>query len=459
MQAGAVVSFVCMENLISKYNVPGPRYTSYPTVPHWDDSTYNEASWKESLSGTFRESNGEVSLYIHLPFCESLCTYCGCTTRITKNHGVESKYIRYVLKEWALYKATFPSPPVIREIHLGGGTPTFFTPENLEVLIHGLLDGAVLPVGYEFGFEGHPGNTTEEHLRVLSQLGFTRVSFGIQDFDPEVQLIINRKQDYGQVERVTQLARAHGFTSINYDLIYGLPKQTESTIRKTIAQTIKLAPGRIAYYGYAHVPWIKRAQRSFQAYLPDADQKAAMYQLGKQLLVDAGYKDMGMDHFALPTDSLYRAFEQGRLHRNFMGYTTQASRLLIGLGMSAISDSWTAFSQNHKTLPQYYTSLDQDIFPSFRGHLLTQEDLLVRQHILHLMCQFETSWGQEEWMEMRENYHTRLLDQLASDQLIAWGQDGIRVLDAGKPFIRNVCMALDARLWKDQQAARFSQTV
>lgn len=452
--------FLCyMQDFISKYNVPGPRYTSYPTVPHWHTEDHTESRWKQAVSDGFWRNGKEISLYIHLPFCESLCTYCGCTTRITQNHKIESKYITYLLKEWKLYLATFGGQPIIREIHLGGGTPTFFSAENLKTLIDGLTYEATLSDDFVFGFEGHPNNTTEEHLKTLAALGFTRMSLGIQDFDPEVQKIINRKQSFSQVKEVTALARTYGFTSVNYDLIYGLPKQTISGIAQTIAQTIALKPDRIAFYGYAHVPWVKAAQKSYEQYLPSPAQRQNMYATGKKALMAHGYHDIGMDHFALPTDSLYEAFATGKLHRNFMGYTTQDTNLLIGLGMSSISDSWTAFSQNEKLLSRYYERLDRNELPISRGHQLTTEDLIIRRHILNLMCNFETTWEVSELLEIGFGFNTNLLATLVTDGFIQWTDTGIKINDAGKPFIRNICMALDARLWRSSQQASFSQTL
>lgn len=452
-------SFVPMENLIRKYNVPGPRYTSYPTVPFWEPEAHTEQQWKQSINNGFWRSGKEVSIYIHLPFCESLCTYCGCTTRITKNHAVENKYIKYVLKEWRLYLDTFKSRPIIKEVHLGGGTPTFFSPENLQHLISGILQTGELAENFELGFEGHPNSTTEEHLITLSALGFKRISLGIQDFDPEVQRTINRTQTYDQVRKVTELARKHGFVSINFDLIYGLPKQTMQSLTKTIEQTVSLSPSRIAFYGYAHIPWIKAAQTSFEQYLATPEERSNLYQLGKKLFKSYGYNDIGMDHFATSDDRLYQAYDQGMLHRNFMGYTTQDTDLLVGLGMSAISDSWTAFSQNEKLISQYYKRLDHNEFPIMKGHQLTHEDLLIRKHILNLMCKFKTRWSASELLEIGVGFNVSLLNDLALDGLITWDEHGVDVTEIGKPFIRNICMALDTRLWMHQKTNRFSQTL
>jgi len=289
-------------SLINKYNVAGPRYTSYPTVPYWDINTFSLKKWKSSIIQSFNETNSTegISLYIHLPFCESLCTFCGCNKRITKRHEVESPYINAVLKEWYLYKELFNAKPKIKELHLGGGTPTFFSPENLRQLINGILRNSILAKNYEFSFEGHPNNTTEEHLQTLYSLGFKRVSFGVQDYNETVQRAIHRIQPFENVKRVTELARKIGYTSISHDIIFGLPFQTENHIKKTIEKTKILRPDRIAFYSYAHVPWIKgNGQRGFKDNdLPTGDSKRKQYEIGKRLLDQAGYTEIGMDHFA-----------------------------------------------------------------------------------------------------------------------------------------------------------------
>ena len=249
--------------LIDKYNVAAPRYTSYPTVPYWNKEPFDKQLWAKHVRSAFEVSNKKdgISVYIHLPFCENLCTYCGCNTRITKNHAVEQPYIEALLIEWAMYCHMFTDRPILREIHLGGGTPTFFSPENLKRLIKSILADADVHPEADFGFEGHPANTTYEHLKVLYELGFRRLSLGIQDFDPKVQFIINRIQTFEQVKEVTEQARQIGYTSINYDLIYGLPLQTIESLTDTVEKVNLLMPDRIAFYSYAHVPWIKPGQR------------------------------------------------------------------------------------------------------------------------------------------------------------------------------------------------------
>lgn len=439
--------------LTHKYQVAAPRYTSYPTVPYWNETGFDVAKWSKSAVQAFKDSNSNdgLSLYIHLPFCESLCTYCGCNTRITKNHGVEKPYIEALLKEWQLYQSMFNSAPVIREIHLGGGTPTFFSAENLERLIKGLLKEAIVHEDAEFSFEAHPANTTSEHLLSLNKLGFRRLSLGIQDFDERVQLMINRVQTVEQVEEISVLARKNGYHSINYDLIYGLPFQTFSGLSRTIEEVLRLRPDRIAFYSYAHVPWVKPGQRRYtESDLPSSESKQELYELGRKLLKEGGYTEIGMDHFALVTDSLYKAEKEGKLHRNFMGYTHQYSKLMIGLGVSSISDSWNAFAQNVKTVENYMDMVNNGELPIFRGHILTETDLLIRKHILNIMCQGYTSWTLQEAENEALAEGLIRMRWLAQDGLVLLSPGALRVTGFGKRFLRNICMTLDARLWEKQ---------
>ena len=443
----------------SKYNVAVPRYTSYPTVPYWDHESFKMAGYEKSLINAYWESCKEVSIYIHLPFCESLCTYCACNTRITKNHEVELPYIDYLLKEWHLYLERLPEKPIIKEIHLGGGTPTFFSPRNLSKLLGGILKEARVAENPQFSFEGHPGNTTSNHLRVLRSLGFSRVSFGIQDFDLEVQKLINRMQSFEQVKAVTEKARELGYESVNYDMVYGLPGQTEKSVEETLRKVLKLRPERIAYYSYAHVPKLKPAQKSFEEYLPSTEEKYAFSVLGKKAFLEAGYLEVGMDHYVLPDDELIRAQRQGDLHRNFMGYTSFTSKLLVGLGVSAISDSWSGFAQNEKTIPAYYQKLDQNELPILRGHLHTADDLFIRKHILNLMCNFRTNWMPEEFMRYGLNFNHDLLTQLTEDDYIRFNEEGLKVNYTGKEIIRIICAALDRDFKCSSNTVGFSKSI
>lgn len=450
--------------LINKYNIAGPRYTSYPTVPYWDETRFSREKWQQSVFMSYEESNVSegISLYIHLPFCESLCTFCGCNKRITKRHEVELPYITYVLKEWDLYCKEFEGKPIIKELHLGGGTPTFFSPEHLKRLLNGIFDKAEVAPEHEFSFEGHPNNTTHEHLQTLYDLGFRRVSFGVQDYNMKVQIAIHRIQPFDNVKRVTETARRIGYTSIGHDIIFGLPFQTISHVAETIRKTKLLKPDRIAFYSYAHVPWIKgNGQRGFDDNdLPTADTKRQQYELGKQLLADLGYHEIGMDHFALETDSLYQAMISKRLHRNFMGYTASKTQMMIGLGVSSIGDSWYGFAQNVKDIKTYYNMLDSNCIPVYRGHILNAEDLIIRTHILNLMCHFETCW-KEENMTFSELPDVLIrLKEMETDGLVVINSKSIVVTDKGRPFVRNVCMAFDLLLQRRQPEKQlFSMTV
>ncbi len=449
------------DDLIEKYNQPGPRYTSYPTVPHWQEAQMPQTSWMKHVQHGYWQSHREISLYIHLPFCESLCTYCGCNTRITKNHGVELVYISALLKEWKIYLNSFPVKPILKELHLGGGTPTFFSAENLEFLISNIQADCIIPDKKNYSFEGHPNNTTRDHLLSLYRLGFNRVSFGIQDFDPNVQQLINRIQLEVNVAAITYQAREIGYESINFDLIYGLPGQTLQTLENTLDKTIAFNPSRIAFYSYAHVPWLKPAQKSYEDSLPSPKEKMALYQFGKRALVEAGYFDIGMDHFALADDDLKMSADHGSLHRNFMGYTTQDTKLTLGLGVSAVSDTWTAFSQNVKDLNAYYKSIAENKLPISKGHMLNSEDLSIRKHILNLMCRYQTEWKQEEFETLGFSFNIDLLENMQLDGLILFDQNGITITDKGRPFVRNVCMAIDARLNQKQgsRGSIFSKTI
>ena len=451
-------------NLISKYNISGPRYTSYPTVPYWDNKTFSKDAWKKSFFKTFNESDESqsISLYIHLPFCEQLCTFCGCNKRITKNHKVETPYLESVLREWQLYTELLDKRPIIKELHLGGGTPTFFSPENLSNLIDGIFKLSDRAPEASISFEGHPNNTTFKHLDTLKALGLNRVSYGVQDYNHTVQKAINRIQPFENVKRVTEQARELGYNSVGHDIIFGLPFQTKEHIIHTIERTKELLPDRIAFYSYAHVPWIKgNGQRGFKdSDLPSPDEKREMYEIGKEQLLKCGYVEIGMDHFALKTDSLYKAMDSKTMHRNFMGYTDFKTQLMIGLGVSSISDSWYGFAQNVKTVEAYQDAIARNEIPVYRGHILNEEDLIIRKHILNLMCTLQTAWSPsslylEEMPQILDD-----LREMQADGLINIKESSITILEKGRPFVRNVCMAFDLRLQRAiPETQLFSMTV
>ncbi|HSB92470.1 MAG TPA: oxygen-independent coproporphyrinogen III oxidase [Flavitalea sp.] len=438
--------------LLQKYNIPVPRYTSYPTVPAWKGSI-NILDWKRSVQKRFLDCNAKqgISLYIHLPFCESLCTYCGCNKKITTNHSVEEDYLLAILKEWELYRSLMPEIPVLRELHLGGGTPTFFSPANLERLLQPILGSCAIHPDHEFSFEGHPNNTSITHLQCLFSLGFRRVSYGVQDNDPEVQRIINRIQPLENVKNATMNARKTGYRSVNYDLIYGLPKQTLQSIQRTITEVITLRPDRIAFYSYAHVPWTSRGQRLFdESDLPSVDEKLNLYMSGRKLLMEAGYIDIGMDHFALPGDDLYKAAEAGKLHRNFMGYTTQNSGMLLGLGVSSISDTGESYAQNKKTIHDYYQCIHNGRFAVEKGYFLNKEDHAFKKFILDTSCRHKTSFDVSHLQLLRQ-FSFPELELLRQDGLVTFNDLGMQVTQKGKNFTRNVCRAFDLHLLRSEQ--------
>ena len=451
-------------DLLRKYDVPGPRYTSYPTILHWDNlPTIDE--WLQSVSHSIdlSESHGRgAALYVHVPFCRSLCTYCGCNSRITSSTSAGGRYVQTVLNEWEIYRRQLnrSQPIPISELHLGGGTPTFLSAAELEELINGLLANTRKTTDAEFSVESDPRVTQPDHLSTLYRLGFRRLSLGIQDFDPLVQLAVNRVQSERQVRAVTEQARVAGFDSINYDLIYGLPFQTLQSVSQTIEAVMRLRPDRIAFYAYAHVPWVKPGQRHFtEKDLPSGDEKRALYEYGRGMLQAAGYREIGMDHFALESEALWQAARSGKLHRNFMGYTPRLVAPLVGLGVSSISDSWTVFAQNEKTVEAYEQRVNQSELPIFRGHKLSREDLILRRHVLNLMTRFETSWETPDLhVPFLDSIAVRL-NELESDGLVRLTDTKCEVTNEGRPFLRNICMAFDARLARDVTAKLFSRTI
>lgn len=459
-----------MNSLINKYNIPGPRYTSYPTVPYWEETEFSSEQWQKTVVKSYNESNAEegISVYIHLPFCEQLCTFCACHKRITKQHSVEIPYLESVLKEWNLYLKLFSQQPTtnnerpkLKELHLGGGTPTFFSPENLKILLEAIFKTCEIAENPEFSFEGHPNNTTKEHLQILYDLGFRRCSFGVQDYDEKVQKAINRIQPFENVKRVTEWAREIGYKSVSHDLVFGLPHQSWNAMEFTIRKTLELKPDRLAFYSYAHVPWIKGVgQRGFDENdLPSGEEKRKLYENGKKLLQDLGYIEVGMDHFSLENDDLYQSLVQRKLHRNFMGYTSSNTQLMVGLGMSAISDSWYAFAQNEKSVEDYQKRVEEGKIPVFRGHILNEEDLKIRRHILNLMCQLETNFTAENSFPELENSLGKL-QEMQEDGLVEIEENFIKITEKGRAFTRNVAMAFDLRMLRKIPETRlFSMTV
>jgi oxygen-independent coproporphyrinogen-3 oxidase len=448
-----------MKDLLAKYDVPAPRYTSYPTVPYWETSPTAD-QWVSHLKATLKDSQSGWSLYLHIPYCESLCTFCGCNTIITKDHKKESPYVEMMIKEWQIYLDKVPElrKTPLKHIHLGGGTPTFLSADSLSHLLKSILkDVTVDKEHFEGSIEVDPRRTTPDQLKALRDLGFSRVSMGVQDFNPEVQRLVNRIQPFEITEKLTREAREMGYTSVNFDLIYGLAKQTADSIRETAKATVALLPDRIALYSFALVPWIKPAQRLFKDEdLPKTAEKRELYEIARGILLNAGYKEVGMDHFALPTDNLCIAMDEGRLHRNFMGYTDHRTDVLLGLGVSSISETPQSFHQNEKVLPLYEAAVNEGRLPTLRGHVLTEEDQIRREQILTLMTQFEVKFLSLE----QEAKAAEFLSEMIKDKLVEIRDHKLVVPEAGRPFLRNACVFFDERLkLKQPQTKVFSQSI
>lgn len=451
-----------LKDLLKKYDVQGPRYTSYPTVPCWD-TTPTEDQWIEHLGNELDKSISHghgAAIYLHIPFCEALCTFCACNRIVTRKHERSMPYIKAIHQEWNIYKTRLKRERIpVSEIHIGGGTPTFMSPEELKLLLEPMLADMDLSANAELSFEADPRVTSEDHLKALHELGFKRISLGIQDYDPAVQKAIHREQSVELVRQLTETSRAIGFNSINFDMVYGLPKQKLESIENTFRHVIDQKPDRIAFYAYAHVPWIEQTgQRGFtEADLPSGDEKRALYELGRAMLEEAGYVEIGMDHFALPHDNLFTAAKNKNLFRNFMGYVPGHVSPMISLGCSSISDSWTAFIQNEKNIEVYQSTVAEGRLPISKGHILTEEDLYIRKHILDMMTKFETNWdaGHPYLAEVQSR-----LQEAVNDNLIEMTNSIVRLKDDGKPFIRNICMAFDARLQRQKPGSRiYSRTI
>lgn len=444
--------------LLKKYDLPVPRYTSYPTVPYWS-ITPSSVEWIGHLNQALAPSESSWSMYLHIPYCETLCTFCGCNTIITKNHTLEEKYVELILKEWTLYKNSVPLllKKPLKQLHLGGGTPTFLSAASLTQLLSPILNEINKASDFEASIEVDPRRTNTEQLETLKELGFNRVSMGVQDFDPEVQRLINRVQPYDITKNLTLVSRELGFESVNYDLIYGLAKQTVESFSDTIQKTIELKPDRIALYSFALVPWIKPAQRLFKDEdLPSTEEKRKLYEMARTQLTAAGYIEIGMDHFALPNENLSLALKNKTLHRNFMGYTDHKTDVLLGLGVSSISETPYSFHQNEKIANTYETALNANHIPTHRGHVLTQEDRIRRQQILQLMTQYEVNFIDQEQKAAAEVY----LSEMLNDGLIKIEGQKLSVTTEGKPFLRNACVFFDEHFKRKQPEAKlFSKSI
>ena len=454
--------------LLRKLDVPGPRYTSYPTadrfVEAFGHNEYRQAL-RQRAQGAVVGGAPPLSLYVHIPFCEALCYYCACNKIITKHHSRGREYLQLLEKEVALHAGELGKAQTITQLHLGGGSPTFLDDDELSDLMALLCKTFKPAPNAEIAIEVDPRTATRERLRHLAALGFNRISFGIQDFDPDVQAAVHRIQSFESVRELVAEARALRFESINADLIYGLPKQTPASFKHTIAQVAELRPTRIALYAYAHLPHRFKPQRRIDASaLPTAEQRIDMLRSALSGFIGNGYTYIGMDHFALPTDSLAVAKRQGRLHRNFQGYSTQPDCDLISLGVSGIGRIGATYSQNAKTLPEYSDALAQHEFPIVHGLALTRDDLMRRTVIMALMCQGRVDFESVELAHLinfREAFAAELT-QLASLQemgLVQVTEQAIQVTATGWFFVRAVAMVFDRHLRADRVRERFSRII
>lgn len=447
------------KDIIKKYNVSSPRYTSYPTILDWNRKSFDSEEFESVFRKEERGAHHSTSVYIHLPFCESLCTFCGCHKHITKRHSVEKPYIDTVLKEWEMYNNLNGEDIHVNEVHLGGGTPTFFSAEELKRLLTPILKNASKDGLYSV--EGHPNHTSNEQLETLFSLGFKRVSFGVQDYSPIVQKAINRVQSFEQVKNITEQARSLGFTTISHDLVFGLPKQTLEDMKNTVIKTLQLLPDSISLYSYAHVPWVKgTGQRGFsEEDLPTDKVKRELYEHAKMMLLENGYVEIGIDHFALPTEQLAIASKNGGLNRTFMGYTTSNTDRMIGLGASAISEYGFGYAQNIKNIKEYQSTVENGELPVFKGHIHSIIDKSLKRHILNLMCNFETDYCEHSMVKAQVNIFEKEFEAFKKDGIIDFKRDRIKITEEGKPFVRNVCMTIDPYNNGKAQADKFSKSV
>jgi oxygen-independent coproporphyrinogen-3 oxidase len=458
---------VITPQLLTRFDVPGPRYTSYPTADRFVEA-FAEPDYVQALQQRQSGMGGKqppLSLYVHIPFCESLCYYCACNKIITKHKERSAQYLNYLGKELELHTQHLGRGQPVSQLHLGGGTPTFMSDDELRQLMALLEMHFAFAPGGEYSVEVDPRTVDDKRLAVLAELGFNRLSFGVQDFDPVVQKAIHRIQPADQVFKLVEASRRLGFESINVDLIYGLPLQTPESFDRTLKQVNSLRPDRIALYAYAHLPERFKPQRRIHAEdLPSGAAKVAMLSRSLDALTDAGYVYIGMDHFALPDDALAVAKRQGRLHRNFQGYSTQADCDLIALGVSSIGRIGTTYSQNAKTMEEYCDLLDQGRFPVVRGLALSRDDLIRRSVIMALMCQGHLQFEAINlaWLIDFKTLFANEMAQLEDMQvqgLVQLSETGIQVTGMGWFFVRGVAMVFDRYVQADRNRSRFSKII
>ncbi len=451
---------------LAKYNVPGPRYTSYPTVPAWV-TTVGPDDFKDSLQSL--GANEPLSLYFHLPFCERLCHFCGCMQVITSDHSRSAPYVKHLLNEIDQVSRLLPKQRgKVTQLHFGGGTPNFLQPQEIDLLIEKIRDCFTLATGAEIAIEMHPRTSTHAFCDAIWRQHFNRISLGVQDFDPKVQQLIHRHQSYEMTAEMLSYLRKLGFKHFNFDLIYGLPGQNDTSWKDTLEKVVHLKPNRLAVYSYAHVPWVRPVQRSFKdGDLPSPETKIHLFEMAYETLQGHGYCPIGMDHFALADDELSLAQSNGSIHRNFMGYSTRADAHQIGFGVSAISYVGGNYFQNQKELPNYENAIQSNQLSTFRGYLLNTDDRLRRDLITQIMCnrEIDIPTFEHHWNIKFADYFQDSLQQLSSlqdDGLLEWNGTTLKSRGLGHLFLRNIAMAFDNYLIEIKRSAStptFSKTV
>ena len=452
-------------DLLARYDRPGPRYTSYPTAVEFNES-FGPGDYARRLADAATVPDGPLSLYVHLPFCQARCSFCGCHVVIARHESVADAYLGRVIDEARILADRLGERRTITQYHWGGGTPTYYSPDDLARLHRSILEHFTLADDAEVALEVDPRVTTVEHLETLKELGFNRLSLGVQDFDPGVQEAIGRNQTMEETLDLYREARAMGFTSINVDLIYGLPEQTVESFGVTMDEIIEMRPDRLAVYSFAYVPWVKPNQKRIDPdTLPGRDDKFALLSLVSDRLVGGGYRAIGMDHFALPDDELSLAAAGGTLSRNFMGYTTKRGTEMVALGTSGISDVAGAYAQNHKRLNSYYTAIDAGDLPIERGVALSDDDRIRRYVITELMCNSRVVFADVEarfgidFAGYFAGELKRVADSLVPEGLATVEADAVRATELGSIFIRNVAMTFDTYLTGTTDRPVFSRTV
>ncbi|MHC4942842.1 MAG: oxygen-independent coproporphyrinogen III oxidase [Planctomycetota bacterium] len=451
-------------SLIEKYNKAGPRYTSYPTVPVWTD-TFNQEDYLSALAGFSARPDEEISLYLHLPFCVKKCDYCGCNSEPAPDRSAVDDYLDRVEKEIGIVTEQLGKSRRVVQMHWGGGTPNYLDERQLQRAMDLLRCAFDLDFNGEISLEVDPRLGNPQQMELLRSLGFNRISLGVQDFDPAVQKAIGRIQPETRTRSVLAACRDAGFTSVNIDMVYGLPGQTKESFERTLGCVIDLDPDRIACFGYAHVPWVRTNQKRVDtSEMPGPHEKFELFRTAVDLFARAGYEWIGLDHFARLDDELSAAYRRRRLHRNFMGYTTRPDLKMIAFGMSGISDLGDCFAQNNARLNEYMTDLDDGRLPIVRGHKLTRDDLVRRTAILNLMCNLELPFDL-----IRETSGVTIEEALApelnrmriyeKEGFLVFHEDRIRVTELGRFFIRNICMELDAYLKDTRDKQIFSRTI